>query len=144
MRTWIIKYFLLPCFHNLYSSRNVIRVMKSRRIRWVGNTTWMREMTITCKILIGKPKKKKSLGYQDWKIILKLILKRVWGYGLDSSGSGQGPMVSSCEHNNKPWSSGKFLARWATMRFSRSVLCSRVPFHRICDKFSTRFFGEVP
>jgi len=25
--------------------------------------------------------------------------------GLDSSGSGYGPMAGSCEHGNQPWSS---------------------------------------
>jgi hypothetical protein len=28
---------------------------------------------------------------------------RVEGCGLDSSGSGQGPMVGSCEHGNELW-----------------------------------------
>jgi len=34
------------------------------------------------------------------------------GCGLDSSGSGQGPVVCPCEHSNEPWSSvkgGEFL-----------------------------------
>jgi hypothetical protein len=37
------------------------------------------------------------------KIILKWILENKMGsYELDSSGSGQGPVVRSCKHGNEP------------------------------------------
>jgi hypothetical protein len=39
----------------------------------------------------------------DGKIILERILgNRVERFGLDTSGSGQGPVVGSCEHSNEP------------------------------------------
>lgn len=28
-------------FHKLYSSPNIVRIIKSRRIRWAGDTVWM-------------------------------------------------------------------------------------------------------
>jgi hypothetical protein len=41
-------------------------------------------------------------------IILKLMYeKRMGWYGLDSSGSGYGPLEGSCEHGNKPSGSVK-------------------------------------
>jgi hypothetical protein len=39
----------------------------------------------------------------DERIILKYILKKwIWGWGLDSSGSGQGPVLGYCEFGNEP------------------------------------------
>jgi hypothetical protein len=42
--------------HKLYSSPNIIRTIKSRRVRWVGNVACMQEMRNVSKILVGKPK----------------------------------------------------------------------------------------
>jgi len=40
-----------------------------------------------------------------WENNIKMDLKRerVWGCGLDSSGSGQGPVAGYCEHDNSLW-----------------------------------------
>jgi hypothetical protein len=37
-----------------------------------------------------------------WRIILKCILKRQDMCGLESSGSGWGPVAGSCEHGTEP------------------------------------------
>jgi hypothetical protein len=37
---------------NLYTSPNIIRVVKSRRMKWAGNVANMEEMRNTCKILV--------------------------------------------------------------------------------------------
>jgi hypothetical protein len=47
--------------HNIYSSTNVIRVMKSKRIRGVGHVAQMGEMRNTYNILVGKPEGKRPL-----------------------------------------------------------------------------------
>jgi hypothetical protein len=39
-----------------YASPHIIRVIKSRRIKCVGHAALMEEVTISYKILIGKPK----------------------------------------------------------------------------------------
>jgi hypothetical protein len=44
--------------HNFYTSPN-IRVIKSRRIRWVGYAAWMGEMRNAYSILVGKPEVKR-------------------------------------------------------------------------------------
>jgi hypothetical protein len=44
-------------FHNLYSSRNFIRVIKWVRMRWVGYMACMAEKRNACKIVVGKPGK---------------------------------------------------------------------------------------
>jgi hypothetical protein len=48
--------------HNLYSSPNIIRMIKSRRMRWAGHVAQMRETRNAYRILVGKPEGKRPLG----------------------------------------------------------------------------------
>jgi hypothetical protein len=48
--------------HNLYSSPSVIRMIKSRRMRWEEYIAPMSEKGNTCRILVGKPEGKIPLG----------------------------------------------------------------------------------
>jgi hypothetical protein len=48
--------------HNLYCSPRVIRISKSRRIRWAGYVARMGENWNACKILVGKPEGMRPLG----------------------------------------------------------------------------------
>jgi hypothetical protein len=56
---------------NLYTSPNIIRVIKLTRVRWAGHIARMGEMRSVYKILIRKPEGKRSLGRHrrrlDWK-----------------------------------------------------------------------------
>ena len=47
---------------NLYHSPNIVRVIKSRRLRWVSHTATMGEGKSAFKILIGTPTGKSPLG----------------------------------------------------------------------------------
>jgi hypothetical protein len=47
--------------HNLYSSPNIIRMIKSRRMRWAGHVARMGE-TNAYRILVAKPEGKRPLG----------------------------------------------------------------------------------
>jgi hypothetical protein len=47
--------------HNLYASRNIIRLIKSRRMRWVENVTRMGKMRNASNILVGRPERKRPL-----------------------------------------------------------------------------------
>jgi hypothetical protein len=47
---------------NLHASPNIIRVIKSRRTRWVEHIVRMGEMENSYKILVGKYEGKKQLG----------------------------------------------------------------------------------
>jgi hypothetical protein len=42
--------------HSLYSSPNIVRVIKSRRIRWAGHVARMGEGRGVCSVLLGGPK----------------------------------------------------------------------------------------
>jgi hypothetical protein len=48
--------------HSLYPSPNIVRVIKSRGLRWVGHVARMGEGRDVCRILGGKPKGKRPLG----------------------------------------------------------------------------------
>jgi hypothetical protein len=41
--------------HNLYSSPNIIRMIKSRRMRWAGHVARMGENRNVSRILMGRP-----------------------------------------------------------------------------------------
>jgi hypothetical protein len=48
--------------HNLYSSPNIIRMIKSRGLRWAGHVARMGETRNVYAILVGKPEGKRPLG----------------------------------------------------------------------------------
>jgi hypothetical protein len=48
--------------HNLYSSPSIIRMIKSRRMRWAGHVAQMGEKRNAYRILVGKPEGKRPLG----------------------------------------------------------------------------------
>jgi hypothetical protein len=45
--------------HNFYSSPSIIRMIKSRRMRWAGHVARMGEKRNLYRILVGKPKGKR-------------------------------------------------------------------------------------
>jgi len=45
-----------------YSSTSIIRMMKSRRMRWVGHVACMGERRGVYRVLVGKPEGKRALG----------------------------------------------------------------------------------
>jgi hypothetical protein len=48
--------------HGLYSSPSIVRVTKSRRMRWVGHVAHMGEMRNVYSILVGEPEGRRLLG----------------------------------------------------------------------------------
>jgi hypothetical protein len=67
--------------HILYSSQNIIRHMKSRRMRWVGYVACMGEERNMYRVLMGKPEGKKPFGSQgvDGTMGSEWILGRLAG-----------------------------------------------------------------
>jgi hypothetical protein len=47
---------------DLYSSPSIIRVIKSRRMRWAGHVARMSEKRNTYRLLVRKPEGKRPLG----------------------------------------------------------------------------------
>jgi hypothetical protein len=48
--------------HDLYSSPSIIRIIKSKRMRWERHVTRMREKRNAYRLLVGKPEGKRPLG----------------------------------------------------------------------------------
>ena len=48
--------------HDLYSSPNIVRVIKWRRMRWAGHVARMVEERGVYRVLVGKPEGKRPLG----------------------------------------------------------------------------------
>jgi hypothetical protein len=68
----------------MYSSPSVIRIMKSRRVRWVGHAACMGLLRNAYRILVGKTEGKRPLGRprHRWEDNIKMY------QGLDWAGSG--------------------------------------------------------
>jgi hypothetical protein len=48
--------------HNLYSSPNIIKMIKSRRIRWTEYAVCMWKKRNVYRVLVGMPERKRPLG----------------------------------------------------------------------------------
>jgi hypothetical protein len=71
--------------HNFYSSTNIIRHIKSRRMRWVRHVEHMGEERKLYSVLIAKPEGKRPLGRLKHRCenVIKLDLTEIgwWGVG---------------------------------------------------------------
>jgi hypothetical protein len=77
--------------HNLYSSPDIIRQIKSRRMKWAGHVARMGEGRKMYSILVGKPEGKGPLGRprRRWEDGNRMDLRDIgWGCGVDSPTSG--------------------------------------------------------
>ena len=75
--------------HSLYRSPNIVRVIKSRRMRWAGNVARMEEDRSAFKIVTSKPTGKRLLGMpkrrRGGEVNVRMILKKlvsIRGIGL--------------------------------------------------------------
>jgi hypothetical protein len=64
---------------DLYSSPSIIRMNKSRRMRWVGHVARMREKRNLYRILVRKPEGRRPLGRPShrWVDIIRMHLAGV-------------------------------------------------------------------
>jgi len=67
--------------NDLYSLPNIVRVVKSRRMRWAGHVARMGEDRDVHKVLVGKPEGKRTLGRprHRWENNIKLDFQEVGG-----------------------------------------------------------------
>ena len=66
---------------DLYSLLNIVRVVKSRRMRWVGHVAHMGERRGVHRVLVGKPEEKRPLERprRRWEDNIKMDLQEVGG-----------------------------------------------------------------
>jgi hypothetical protein len=70
--------------HSLYSSSNIFRVIKSKRMRWAGHVARMGEGRGVHRVLFGRPEGKRPLGRPRlrWEDNIKMDLRDV---GIDGA-----------------------------------------------------------
>jgi hypothetical protein len=68
--------------HNLYSSPNIVRLIKSRRMKWVGHVVCIGEGRGVYRVLVGRPEGKRPLGRPRcrWEDNVKMDLREM---GID-------------------------------------------------------------
>jgi hypothetical protein len=70
--------------HSLYSSLNIVRVIKSRRMRWAGHVARVGEGRGVYRVLVGRPGGKRPLGSprRRWEDNIKMNLREM---GMDGA-----------------------------------------------------------
>jgi len=65
--------------NDLYSSPNIVRVVKSRKMRWVGHVAHMGKERVVYRVLVGKPEGRRPLGRpkRRWVGNIKMDLQEV-------------------------------------------------------------------
>jgi len=88
--------------NDLYSSHNIVRVIKSRRMRWAGHVARMDEERGVYRFLVGKPEGRRPLGRprRRWVDNIRMDLQEVeCGYmdwiGLAQDGDKWRTLVSA-------------------------------------------------
>jgi hypothetical protein len=68
--------------HGLFSSPSIVRVIKSRRMRWAGHVACMVEVRNAYSILVGKPEGRRPLGRprHKWEDNIGMDLREI-GFG---------------------------------------------------------------
>jgi hypothetical protein len=71
--------------HNLHSAPDIIRHVKSRRMRWARHVARMGEERKVYKVLVGKPEGKRPLGRprRRWEDGVRMYLKEIGLGGVD-------------------------------------------------------------
>jgi len=69
----------------LYSSPNILRVIKSRSVRWAGHVARIGERRGVNRVLMGKPEGKRPLGIprHRWEDNIKMDIQEVGCGGMD-------------------------------------------------------------
>ena len=71
--------------NDVYFSPNIVRVIKSRRMRWAGHIARMGKSRGVFRVLVGKPEGKRPLGRprHRWEDNIKMDLQEVDREGMD-------------------------------------------------------------
>jgi hypothetical protein len=78
----ILKFYCKTLLHKLYSSPDIVRQIKSRRMRWAGHVARMGEGRNVYRVLMGKSEGKRPLERprRRWEDGIKMGLREIcWG-----------------------------------------------------------------
>ena len=118
------------------SSPNIVRVIKSRRMRWAGHVARMGEERGAYRVLVRKPEGKRPLegSRRRWVDNIRMDLQEVGCGYVDWIGLAQyrdrwRTLVSAVMNLQVPWNAGNFLTNCKPVSFSRRTL------HRAVSKY---------
>jgi hypothetical protein len=82
-----VKNYIIRSFHDLYSSPNMIQIMKSRGVMWVGGDRWHLWERREIHAQWGSPKERDSLKDMGvgGRTMIQYVLKKLYGrkwYGM--------------------------------------------------------------
>ena len=97
--------------NDLYSSPNIVRVIKSRRNRWAGHVARMGERRVVYKNVVGNSERKRPHGRPShkWEDNIKMDLKEVGCGSIDWIDMAQDrrQVAGTCYWSNEPSGSTK-------------------------------------
>ena len=111
---------------HLYSSPNIVRVIKSKIMRWAGHVARMGEERGVYRVLVGKLEGRRPLGRprRRWVDNIRMDLQEVGCGYIDWIGLAQDrdrwrTLVSAVMNLRVPWNAGNFLTSCKLVSFSR-------------------------
>jgi hypothetical protein len=113
--------------HNLYSSQNIIRMIKWRIMRWVGACSTHGKKRNAYKIFVGKSEGKRPLEIirRRWEDNIKICLSEIWWGSMDWIDLAQDrdqwrALVNTVMNLRVPWNIVNLLSSWVTGGFPRT------------------------
>jgi len=115
--------------NDLYSSPKIVRVIKSRRMRWEGHVARMEEGRGIYRVLVGKPEGKRPLERHRhrWEDNIKMDLQEVGCGGMDWIEPAQDrdswrALVSAVMNIHVSLNAGNLMTSCKPVSFSRTLL----------------------
>ena len=127
--------------NDLYCWPNIVRVIKSRRMRRAGHVTRMGEERGVYRVLVGKSEGRRRLGRSrhTWVDNIRMDIQEVWCGYVDWIGVAQDrdrwrTLVTAVMNLQVPWNVGNFLTR------CKPVSCSRRTMrHGVSNKMALKY-----